>query len=331
MARERLSCDGALDGVDGEGMIRQKTLKTVISAKGVGLHSGAKVFITIRPAPANTGIVFFRADLAPDVPIRASVENVVDTTLATTLGVGDLRVSTVEHLMAALAGLEIDNAFIDLSAGELPVMDGSAAPFVYLLQNAGIEEQKAPRRFVRIVEPVEVRIGDVFCALEPWDGLQVDYELSYDHPVFRQHTRRAVVDVTPASFVKEISRARTFGLLQDYETLRARNLALGGSLDNAVVVDDFRILNEEGLRLHDEFVKHKVLDAVGDLYLLGCAVLGRFRGFKSGHGSNNVLLRKLLATEGAYQLVTADGAPAEHPVEEHPVEMPGGFQPVPAG
>ncbi len=307
-------------------MIRQKTLKTVISAKGVGLHSGAKVFITIRPAPANTGIVFFRSDEAPDVPIRAVVENVVDTTLATTLGVGDLRVSTVEHLMSALAGLEIDNAFVDVSAGELPVMDGSAAPFVYLLQNAGIEEQHAPRRFVRIVRPVEVRIGDVHCALEPWNGLQVDYELSYEHPVFRQHTCRAVVDVTPETFIKEISRARTFGLLRDYEALRARNLALGGSLDNAVVVDDYRILNDEGLRLPDEFVKHKVLDALGDLYLLGCAVLGRFRGFKSGHASNNALLRKLLLSEGAYEIITADGSGAGQPSLTSAV-----FEPVPSG
>lgn len=305
-------------------MIRQKTLKTVISAKGVGLHSGAKVFITIRPAPANTGIVFFRTDEAPDVPIRASVDNVVDTTLATTLGVGDLRVSTVEHLMSALAGLEVDNAFIDVSAGELPVMDGSAAPFVYLLQNAGVEEQNAARRMVRITQPVGVEIGDVRCALEPWDGLQVDYELSYDHPVFRQHTRRAVVDVTPATFIKEISRARTFGLLRDYETLRARNLALGGSLDNAVVVDDFRILNEEGLRLPDEFVKHKVLDAIGDLYLLGHSLIGAFYGYKSGHALNNRLLRALMADRSAWEEVTFEQEGAE---EEVPIRF---VQPLPA-
>ncbi len=286
-------------------MTRQKTLRTVISAKGVGLHSGQKVYVTLRPAPPDTGIVFFRADVAPDVPIKASVPNVVDTTLATTIGVGELRVSTIEHLMAAFAGLGIDNAYVDVSAPEIPVMDGSAAPFVYLLQSAGLQEQNAPRRFVRMLREVSVCIGDISCSLAPFDGFRIDYELQYDHPVFRQHANRAVVDVTPATFAREVSRARTFGLLQDYETLRARNLALGGSLDNAVVVGDYRILNEEGLRLPDEFVKHKILDAIGDLYLLG-PIRGAFRGFKSGHGPNNVLLHKVLATTDAFEYVSSE-------------------------
>lgn len=284
----------------------QRTLKNVIRATGVGLHTGEKVYLTLRPAPVDTGIVFVRTDLDPPVSIRARVENVGDTTLATTLTDGRVSVSTVEHLMAAFAGLGVDNAFVDVSAPELPIMDGSAAPFVFLLQSAGIEEQNALKKFVRIVKPVRYSQGDVSAELSPYEGLRVDYTLLYDHPVFRKHTKRARVEFSTMAFVKEVSRARTFGFLADYEKLRAMNLARGGSLDNAVVVDDYRILNDEGLRLADEFAKHKILDAIGDLYLLGHSVIGAFSGHKSGHGPNNALLRKLLADQEAWEIVTFD-------------------------
>lgn len=293
-------------------MIRQRTLKNIIRATGVGLHTGEKVYLTLRPAPVDTGIIFHRSDLPSGAGIPARAEFVGDTTLATTLVDGDVRISTIEHLMSAFAGLGIDNAHVDLSAPEVPIMDGSAAPFVFLIQSAGIEEQNAPKRFIRIRRRVEWTDGDVRASLAPYDGFRVSVSLIYDHPVFARHTQHATVDFSSTSFVKEVSRARTFGFLQDFEKLRAMNLARGGSLDNAVVVDSHRILNDGGLRHEDEFVKHKMLDAIGDLYLLGHSVIGEFVGYKSGHAANNLLLRELLAQPDAWEMVTfeEDGQPA---------------------
>ena len=282
----------------------QRTLKNVIRATGIGLHTGEKVYITLRPAPVDTGIVFSRTDLDEPVAIRARVENVGDTTMATTLVKDAVSISTIEHLMSAFAGLGVDNAFVDVSAPELPIMDGSAAPFVFLLQSAGIEEQDAPKKFIRIRKKVSYEQDDVSVTLEPYDGFRVAYTLRYDHPVFERHDKSASVEFSTMAFVKEVSRARTFGFLAEYEKLRAMNLARGGSLDNAVVVDDYRILNDEGLRLDDEFVKHKILDAIGDLYLLGHGVIGAFAGYRSGHGPNNHLLRKLVADKDAWEIVT---------------------------
>ncbi|MEJ2087169.1 MAG: UDP-3-O-acyl-N-acetylglucosamine deacetylase [Gammaproteobacteria bacterium] len=286
--------------------LNQRTLKNVIRATGVGLHTGDKVFLTLRPAPVDTGIVFVRTDLEHPVAIPARAENVGDTTMATTLSRGNVNISTVEHLMSAFAGLGIDNAYVDVSAPELPIMDGSAAPFVFLLQSAGIEEQDALKKFLRITKTVSYSQGDIMAELKPYDGFRVEYTLQYDHPVFDHHKRKAAVEFSSMAFVKEVSRARTFGFLADYEKLRSMNLARGGSLDNAVVVDDYRILNNEGLRQEDEFVKHKILDAIGDLYLLGHSVIGAFSGYKSGHGPNNALLRKLLAEDSAFEIVTFD-------------------------
>ncbi len=288
--------------------LNQRTLKNVIRATGVGLHTGEKVYLTLRPAPVDTGIVFIRTDLDELVSLRAHAENVGDTTMATSLTNGDVEISTVEHLMSAFAGLGIDNAYVDVSAPELPIMDGSAAPFVFLLQSAGAEEQPAPKKFVRIKKTVSYARGDATVELRPYDGFRIEYTLFYDHPVFRKHKKSACVEFSTMAFVKEVSRARTFGFLADYEKLRSMNLARGGSLDNAVVVDDYRILNDEGLRLEDEFVKHKILDAIGDLYLLGHSMIGAFSGHKSGHGTNNALLRKLLAEKDAFEIVTFENA-----------------------
>jgi UDP-3-O-[3-hydroxymyristoyl] N-acetylglucosamine deacetylase len=285
-------------------MLNQRTLKNSIRATGIGLHSGRKVFMTLRPAPVNTGIVFRRMDLPEPVDVHARAENVGDTMLGTTLMNGDVRVSTVEHLLSAFAGLGVDNAFVEVSAVEIPIMDGSAAPFVFLLQSAGLEEQSLPKRFVRILKPIEVRDGDKWARFDPFNGFKVNFEIEFDHPIFRRHTQRASMDFSTTSFLREISRARTFGFMRDLETLRAHNLALGGTLDNAIVLDDFRILNEDGLRYEDEFVKHKILDAIGDLYLLGHSLIGEFTGFKSGHALNNRLLRSLIAEQSAWEEVT---------------------------
>jgi UDP-3-O-[3-hydroxymyristoyl] N-acetylglucosamine deacetylase len=285
-------------------MIHQRTLKNVIRATGVGLHTGEKVFLTLRPAAPNTGIVFRRVDLDDPVEIKAHPENVGDTTLSTTLVRDGVRVSTVEHLLSAMAGLGIDNAYIDLSAAEVPIMDGSAGPFVFLIQSAGIEVQNAPKRFIRIKKPVRIEDGDKWACFEPFNGFKVSFGIEFDHPVFKECSNLASVDFSTTSFVKEVSRARTFGFTRDLERLRENNLALGGSLDNAVVVDDYRILNEDGLRYEDEFVKHKVLDAIGDLYLLGHSLIGAFSGYKSGHGLNNKLLRALLSDQEAWEMVT---------------------------
>jgi len=282
-------------------MVKQRTLKNVIRATGVGLHTGEKVYLTLRPAAPDTGIVFRRVDLEPPVEIRACPHNVGDTRLSTTLVNAEVRVSTVEHLLAAFAGLGIDNAYVDVSAPEVPIMDGSAGPFVFLIQSSGVEEQNRPKRFIRIKRPVEVREGDKFARLEPYDGFKVEFSIDFDHPAFHDRTKHAQVDFSTSSFVKEVSRARTFGFLREIEQLRQQNLALGGSLDNAVVVDEFRVLNEEGLRYEDEFVKHKILDAIGDLYLLGHTLIGSYKGHKSGHALNNQLLRALVADAEAWE------------------------------
>ncbi len=292
-------------------MVKQRTLKNVIRATGVGLHTGEKVYLTLRPAAPDTGIVFRRVDLDPPVEIAACPHNVGDTRLSTTLVNGDVRISTVEHLLSAFAGLGVDNAYVDVSAPEVPIMDGSAGPFVFLIQSAGVEEQHRSKRFIRIKRPVEVRDGDKFARFEPYDGFKVEFSIEFDHPAFHDRAKRAQVDFSTTSFVKEVSRARTFGFLREIELLRQQNLALGGSLDNAVVVDEFRVLNEEGLRYEDEFVKHKILDAIGDLYLLGHTLIGAFKGHKSGHGLNNRLLRALVADTAAWEeAVFEDGSAA---------------------
>ncbi len=292
-------------------MIRQRTLKNIIRATGVGLHTGEKTVMTLRPAAPNTGIIFRRVDLPVPVEILAREEHVVDTQLSTTLGNGDVTVATVEHLLSAMAGLGIDNAYIDLSSSEVPIMDGSAGPFVFLLQSAGIEEQMAPKHFVRIKKPVRVEDGDKWAKFEPFDGFMISFSIDFDHPAFVGRSHEAHIDFSTTSFVKEISRARTFGFMRDIEQLREMNLIQGGSLSNAVVVDDYRVVNEDGLRYEDEFVKHKVLDAIGDLYLLGHSLIGSFTGHKSGHQLNNQLLHALLADEAAWELVTfEDGSPA---------------------
>jgi UDP-3-O-[3-hydroxymyristoyl] N-acetylglucosamine deacetylase len=287
-------------------MIKQRTLKNIIRATGIGLHTGQKVYLTLKPAAVDTGIVFRRVDLEPVVEIEAKPENVGDTRLSTTLVKGDTRVSTVEHLLSAFAGLGIDNAYIDLSAAEVPIMDGSAGPFVFLVQSAGIEEQNAPKRFLRIKRSIKVEDGDKWARFDPFDGFKVSFNIDFNHPVFRNRAQTTTVDFSSTSFVKEVSRARTFGFMKDIEQLRENDLALGGSLDNAIVLDDYRILNEDGLRYEDEFVRHKVLDAIGDLYLLGCSLIGEFSGCKSGHALNNQLLRALLAQEDAWEMVTFD-------------------------
>lgn len=285
-------------------MIKQRTLKNVIRATGVGLHTGEKVYLTLRPAAADTGIVFRRVDLDQPVDIPAKAEFVGDTTLSTTLVRDGVRISTVEHLLSALAGLGIDNAYIDVSAPEVPIMDGSAGPFVFLIQSAGVEEQNAPKRFIRILEPVEVRDGDKVARFEPFDGFKVQFGIDFEHPAMDGDGCEAVIDFSSTSFVKEVSRARTFGFLRDIEKLRENGLALGGSMENAIVVDDFRVLNEDGLRYRDEFVKHKILDAIGDLYLLGRSLIGAFSGYKSGHALNNRLLNELMERPQAWELVT---------------------------
>ncbi|MGB5451950.1 MAG: UDP-3-O-acyl-N-acetylglucosamine deacetylase, partial [Sedimenticolaceae bacterium] len=277
-------------------------------ATGVGLHTGEKVYLTLRPAAPDSGIVFRRVDLDSPVDIPAKAENVGDTRLSTTLVKDGVRISTVEHLLSAFAGLGIDNAYVDVSAAEVPIMDGSAGPFVFLIQSAGVEEQNVAKRFIRIKRPVEVQEGDKTARFEPFNGFKVSFGIDFDHPAMSTESRRSVIDFSSTSFVKEVSRARTFGFLRDIETLRDNGLALGGSMDNAIVVDDFRVLNEDGLRYEDEFVKHKILDAIGDLYLLGHSLIGAFSGYKSGHELNNRLLKALIAQPDAWEEVTFDDA-----------------------
>jgi UDP-3-O-[3-hydroxymyristoyl] N-acetylglucosamine deacetylase len=296
-------------------MLGQRTLRNSIRATGVGLHTGKKVMMTLKPAPPDTGICFRRVDLPQPVDIPARAENVGDTTLGTTLVQGEARISTVEHLLSAFAGLGIDNACVEVTAPEVPIMDGSAGPFVFLLQSAGIEQQDAFKRFIRVKKSVLVEDGDKWARFDAFEGFKVNFEIEFDHPIFKRRLQRATMDFSTTSFLKEISRARTFGFMRDLETLRAHNLALGGTLDNAIVLDDVGVMNEDGLRYEDEFVKHKILDAIGDLYLLGHSLIGEFSGHKSGHGLNNRLLRALLADKDAWEEVVfedADQAPISY-------------------
>ncbi|MGM0563623.1 MAG: UDP-3-O-acyl-N-acetylglucosamine deacetylase [Pseudomonadota bacterium] len=285
-------------------MIKQRTLKNIIRATGVGLHTGEKIYLTLRPAPVNSGIVFRRTDLDPAVDIKATADNVSETTLSTTIGRGEAKIATVEHLLSAMAGLGIDNAIVELTAGEVPIMDGSAGPFVFLLQSAGVQDQEAPKEFIRIKRPVEIRYEDKWARFEPFDGFKVGFQIEFDHPAFSAASQFSEIDFSTTSFLKEVSRARTFGFTKDIEQLREQNLALGGSMENAIVVDDYRVLNEDGLRYEDEFVKHKILDAIGDLYLLGNSLIGAYMGYKSGHALNNELLHELLRHEDAYERVS---------------------------
>ncbi|MBI4754261.1 MAG: UDP-3-O-acyl-N-acetylglucosamine deacetylase [Betaproteobacteria bacterium] len=285
-------------------MLRQRTTKAIIRATGVGLHSGAKVSLTLRPAAPGTGIVFRRVDLEPPVDLRVDPFLVGDTRLASCLERDGVKVSTVEHLMSALCGLGIDNLCVDLDAAEVPIMDGSAAPFVFLLQSAGIEEQEAPKQFIRVLRPVEVRDGDKWARLEPHAGFRLSFSIVFNHPVLDRSGSAVTVDFSEQSYVKDVARARTFGFMQDVEALRSAGLALGGSLDNAIVMDEYRVLNVDGLRFGDEFVKHKVLDAIGDLYLAGHPLLASFTAHKSGHALNNSLLRALLADRSAWDMTS---------------------------
>lgn len=289
-------------------MLRQRTLKSAIKATGVGLHSGKKVTMTLRPAAPNTGVVFRRIDLPQPVDIPADALAVTDTRLCSLIEKDGVKVGTVEHIMSALAGLGIDNVYIDLDAPEVPIMDGSASPFVFLLQSAGIEEQRALKRFMRIKKPVEVRDGDKWARFDPYDGFKLTFSIVFNHPVFEKSSQQVTVDFAETSYIKEVARARTFGFAQDVEMLRNHGLALGGSLDNAIVLDEYRVLNSDGLRYADEFVKHKVLDAIGDLYLVGHPIIGAFTAHKSGHGLNNQLLRATLAQADAWEIVSFDKA-----------------------
>jgi UDP-3-O-[3-hydroxymyristoyl] N-acetylglucosamine deacetylase len=287
-------------------MVKQRTLKYSVHATGVGLHSGQKVTLALHPAPVNSGIVFRRVDVKPVTEIRAQAHLVHDTRLSTCMEKDGVRIATVEHLMSALAGLGVDNAYVDLDSAEVPIMDGSSGTFVFLLQSAGIVEQSVPKKFIRIKKTVEVKQGDKWVRFEPYDGYKLTFTIDFSHPVFADTKQHIVVDLGEESYVREISRARTFGFMQDVEKMRAQGLALGGSLDNAIVMDEYRVLNADGLRFDDEFVKHKVLDAIGDLYLLGNPLIGAFSGHKSGHALNNALLRGLLADDEAWEFTTFD-------------------------
>ncbi len=285
-------------------MLKQRTLKKVIRTTGVGLHTGARVEMTLRPAPVDTGVVFHRTDLDPPVAIAALAANVGDTRLSSTLKSGGTLVSTVEHLMSALAGLGVDNLHVDIAGPEVPIMDGSAGPFVFLVQSAGIEEQSKAKRYLRVTSPVEVHDGDKWARFTPFDGFRLDFTIDFPHPVFGSENRNVVVDFANDSYAKEVARARTFGFMQDVEAMRAAGLGLGGSLQNAVVLDEFKVLNAEGLRYDNEFVRHKVLDAIGDLYLLGHPLVGQYTAYKSGHALNNQLCRALLARADAHEVIT---------------------------
>lgn len=285
-------------------MIKQRTLKNAIRTSGVGLHTGDQIHLTLLPAPVDTGIVFRRVDLNPPVEIKAAAENVGETTLSTCLIKDDVRVSTVEHLMSAMAGLGIDNAIVELNAPEIPIMDGSAGPFVFLIHSAGVQEQNAPKKFVRIKKDVTLKDGDKFASFVPFDGFKVSFSIEFDHPVFKDRRPQTELEFSSSTFVKDISRARTFGFMHEIEYLRSKGLARGGSMDNAIVVDQYRILNEDGLRFEDEFVKHKVLDAIGDLYMLGHSLICEYKAHKSGHSLNNRALRLLIEQPDAWEWVT---------------------------
>jgi UDP-3-O-[3-hydroxymyristoyl] N-acetylglucosamine deacetylase len=289
-------------------MVRQRTLKNPVHATGVGLHTGERVDLVLRPAPANSGIIFRRVDLTPVVEIRAEAHAVKDTRLSTCMEENGARVATIEHLMSAFAGLGVDNAIVELNSAEVPIMDGSAGTFIFLLQSAGIVEQAAAKKFIRIRKTVEVKDGDKWVRFEPFNGYKLSFTIAFAHPVFAATRQQVTVDLGEHSYIKEVSRARTFGFMQEVEAMRAQGLALGGNLDNAIVMDEYRVINPDGLRSEDEFVKHKVLDAIGDLYLLGHPLIGAFSGYKSGHALNNALLRALLADEQAWEFTTFDKA-----------------------
>lgn len=295
-------------------MIKQRTIKQSVQETGIGLHKGDKVTMTLRPAPANTGIVFRRIDLEPYVDIPARADAVTDTMLCTCVtnddGVG---ISTVEHLVSALAGLGIDNIIVEVNSNELPIMDGSASPFIFLLQSAGIEELNAAKRFIRIKQPIRVEEGDKWAEFHPHDGFKVDFRIDFDHPAISQTRQHMVMSFDTESYVEQVSRARTFGFMKDLEYMNANNLALGGSMENAVALDEYRVLNPEGLRYDDEFLKHKILDAIGDLYLGGHSIVGELRAYKSGHGLNNKLLNAMLQQRDAWEFVTYDNE-AELPI-----------------
>lgn len=297
-------------------MIRQRTLKQIVHATGVGLHSGRKVALTFRPAPVNTGIVYVRTDLQPEVELRANAEFVRDTVLCTALvNEQGVRISTVEHLSAALSAMGIDNLFVEVDAPEIPVMDGSAQPFIYLLQSGGIEEQDAAKQFIRIKKKIRIEDGDKWAEFAPYaHGFRMDLQIDFKHPVFDTQNQHLVFDFSGSKFAKEVSRARTFGFMKDIEYLHSQNLALGGSLDNAVVLDEYKVLNEDGLRYKDEFVKHKLLDAVGDLYMCNHSILGQYTAYKTGHAVNNTLLRALLANADAWEMVTFEEKSAKSPI-----------------
>ena len=296
-------------------MIRQRTLRNSIKATGVGLHTGEKVLLTLSPAPVDTGIVFRRTDLNPVAEIPARADLVGETTLSTCLIHNDARVSTIEHLLSAMAGLGVDNAYVDVTAPEIPIMDGSAAPFVFLLQSAGLVEQHAPKKFIRVKREVTVTDGDKSATFLPLEGFKISFGIDFDHPVFKHRAATTEIDFSTTSFVREISRARTFGFVDEIEYLRSKGLARGGSMDNAIVIDDYKVLNNDGLRYEDEFVKHKVLDAIGDLYLLGYSLIGEYQAFKSGHALNNQALRTLMSQKDAWEMVTfedLDDAPISY-------------------
>lgn len=295
-------------------MVRQRTLKQAVRAAGIGLHSGSRVFMSLLPAGPDTGILFRRVDLSPPVEIPADAELVRETMLSSNLVKDGAKVGTVEHLMSALAGLGIDNCIVELSAAETPIMDGSSSPFVFLIQSAGIHEQDAPKRFVRIKQPVQVQDGDKFARFEPYDGYRLSFSVEFKHPVFKSGVQSAVVDFSSTSYVQEVARARTFGFMRELDQLRANNLGLGASLDNVVALDEFRIVNQDGLRYEDELVRHKILDAIGDLYLIGHSIIGAYTAHKSGHALNNKLLRALLADPAAWEKVTFEDAQRPAPI-----------------
>ncbi|WP_020394257.1 UDP-3-O-acyl-N-acetylglucosamine deacetylase [Thiolinea disciformis] len=284
-------------------MLKQRTLKRAVSSVGIGLHSGKKVVMTLRPAPVNTGIVFFRTDLAGKPSLSLHPERVGDTRLCTALIQDDIKVATVEHLLSAVAGLGVDNLYVDINAPEIPIMDGSAAPFLYLLLEAGIAEQAALKRFIRIKKPIEARQGDSFAQLTPYEGFKASFAIQFNHPAISATPQQVEFDFSNQAYTNEIARARTFGFMRDIESLRSKNLGLGGSLENAIVLDDFKVLNPDGLRYQDEFVRHKILDAIGDLYTLGHGIIGAFHGHKAGHAINNLLVRELLQRRDAWEMV----------------------------
>lgn len=292
-------------------MIKQRTLKSVVTATGVGLHGGQKVTLSLRPAAPDTGIVFRRVDLDPPVDLPADPYSVVDTRMCSGLQQGEAKIGTVEHLMSALAGLGIDNAWIDVDAPEIPILDGSAGPFVFLIQSAGIVEQKAPKRFIRVKKAVEYTEGDKWVRLAPYDGFRLEFSIVFNHPAIDRTGTSVTVDFAEQDYVRDVARARTFGFMQEVEYLRDNGLAQGGSLDNAIVMDEYRVLNADGLRYADEFVKHKVLDAIGDLYLAGHPLLAAYSAHKSGHALNNQILRVLLEDASAWELVTFEDDAAE--------------------